>query len=88
MANLYQITIRGASRWTSDLPAARCCLLADFPRVVEVLAMTTPATVLVAYVGEDEVDAWLDALRDSVATWRMGPRPSHVHDTKNTSSAA
>jgi hypothetical protein len=33
--------------------------------------MTTPATVLVAYGGEDEVNAWLDALSDSVAARRI-----------------
>jgi hypothetical protein len=36
--------------------------------VLDVLVTTTPATVLVAYLGEDEVEPWLDALSDSVAT--------------------
>jgi hypothetical protein len=70
MSRLYEITIPGLSM-ASDFPAVRHRLLADFPDVVDVLAMTTPATVLVVYHGEDEVDAWLDALSDSVATRRI-----------------
>jgi hypothetical protein len=68
---LYEITIPGLSMKT-DFPAVRHRHLADFPQVVEVLAMTAPGTVLVVYLGEDEVDAWLDALSDSVATRRIG----------------
>jgi hypothetical protein len=74
MPKLYEITIPGLSM-ASDFPAVRHRLLADFPDVVDVLAMTTPATVLVLYRGEDEVDAWLDALSESVATRRIS-RPA------------
>jgi hypothetical protein len=70
MQRLYEITIPGLSM-RADFPAVRHRLLADFPDVAEVLAMTTPGTVLVMYRGEHEVDAWLDALSDSVATRRM-----------------
>ena len=70
MKKLYEITIPGLSM-KADLPAVRHRLLADFPHVIDVLAMTTPATVLVVYLGEDEVDAWIDALSDSVATRRI-----------------
>ena len=87
MQKLYEITIPGLSM-KDDFLAARRRLLADFPRVVEVLAMTTPSTVPVAYLGEDEVDAWLDAVSGSVATRRMGLRRSHVREPKKTSSAA
>ena len=72
MPQLYQITIPGLSL-KRDFSAARRRLVEDFPRVLEVFATATPATVLVAYLGEDEVDSWLDALSDSVATRRMGP---------------
>jgi hypothetical protein len=65
MQKLYEITIPGLSM-KADLPAIRDRLLADFPRVIEVLSMTTPATVLIVYRGEEEVDAWIDALSDSV----------------------
>jgi hypothetical protein len=84
---LYQITIPGLSL-KRDFPAARRRLIADFPLVLEVLATTMPATVLVAYLGDDEVDAWLDALSDSVATRRMSPPHSYASDAKDTSSAA
>jgi hypothetical protein len=42
MPKRYEITIPGLSM-KDDFPAARRRLLAEFPRVVEVLAMTTPA---------------------------------------------
>jgi hypothetical protein len=87
MQKLYQITIPGLSM-KDDFPAARRRLLTDFPRVVEVLAMTTPSTVLVAYLGEDEVDAWLDAVSGSVAPRRMGLVPKPRPRAQETSSAA
>jgi hypothetical protein len=71
MRMFYEITIPGLSMHT-DFPAVRHRLLADFPDVVDVLAMITPATVLVVYRGTDEVDAWIDALSESVATRRIG----------------
>jgi hypothetical protein len=86
MQKPYEITIPGLSM-KGDSPAARRRLMADFPRVVEMLAMTTPATVLLAYLGEDEVDAWLDALSDSVATRRMSVRRGDAADAEDTSSA-
>ena len=87
MQKLYQITIPGLSM-KDDFLAARRRLIADFPRVLEVLATTIPATVLVTYLGEDEVDAWLDALSESVATRRMSLFRRDAADAKDTSSAA
>jgi hypothetical protein len=87
MPRLHQITIHGLSL-KADFTAARRRLIADFPRVVEVFATTMPATVLVGCLGEDEVDAWLDALSDSVATRRMSLLRSDATDAKDTSSAA
>jgi hypothetical protein len=69
-----------------DFPAARGRLLADFSWMVEVLATTTPSTVLVAYRREDEVDGWLDVVSGSVAARRLGLRDSHVRDPAKTSS--
>ena len=80
MRKLYEITIPGLSL-KADFPAVRQRLLADFPRVVEVLAMTTTATVLIVYLGEDEVDAWIDALSDSVLKGRIGLIRGHVRST-------
>jgi hypothetical protein len=85
MQKLYEITIPGLSI-RADFPAVRHRLLADFPHVVEVLAMTTPSTVLVVYLGEHELDAWLDALSDSVATRRMSL--GLVRSAANGSNAA
>jgi hypothetical protein len=49
--------------------------------VVEVLAMTTPATLLIAYDGEQEVDAWLNAISDCLATRRTDFRTGPVRRT-------
>lgn len=87
MQKLYEITIPGLST-KADLPAVRHRLLADFPKVVEVLAMTTPATLLIAYHSEQEVDAWLETISDSVATRRAGFRAATVRRTTDTSTAA
>jgi hypothetical protein len=87
MQKLYEITIPGLSMKV-DFPAVRHHLLAEFPQVVEVLAMTTPGTLLIAYHGEQEVDAWLAAISDSVATRRTGFRAGPVRRTTDTSSAA
>jgi hypothetical protein len=87
MQKLYEIAIPGLSM-TADFPAVHHRLLADFPDVVDVLATTTPATVLVVYIGEQAIDCWLDALSDSVTArpTRLRHRPVHVPAT--TSSAA
>lgn len=87
MQKQYQITIPGLSI-KGDFPAARRRLIADFPRVLEVLATTIPATVLVTYHGEDEIDAWLEALSDSIAMRRMSPHRRDAADANDTSSAA
>jgi hypothetical protein len=87
MSKLYEITIPGLSM-TTDFPAVRHRLLADFPHVHEVLPTTIPATVLINYGGEAELDAWLDALSDSVAARRMAIGRSHIYHTANASHAA
>jgi hypothetical protein len=87
MQKLYEITIPGLSM-KGDFPAARRRLIADLPRVLEVLAMATPATVPVAYLGEDDIDAWFEALCGSVATRRMRVRRGDAADAEDTSSAA
>ena len=87
MQKQYEITIPGLSM-TADFPAVHHRLLADFPDVVDVLATTTPATVLIVYTGEHEVDCWIDALSDSVATRRTRLRHRHAYDSATTPSAA
>jgi hypothetical protein len=90
MQNLCEITIPGLSI-KAEYRAVRHRLLADFPDVLEVLQTTRPATVLVVFRGEDEFDAWVDALSDSVATRRMSLGRSRIRSSANavnTSSAA
>jgi hypothetical protein len=86
MQKLYEITIPGLSL-KADFPAVRHRLLADFPYVVEVVAMTTPSTVLVVYLGQDEVDDWIEALSDSVATRRVSLGNSRIHRSATAPSA-
>lgn len=45
--------------------------------------MTISATVLIVYRGDDELDAWIEALSDSVATRRisLGHGPSSARAT-------
>jgi hypothetical protein len=66
---LYEITIPGLAIG-SEFADLRRSVLAAFPRVVEVFAMHTPETVLVAYRGEDEIDAWCETLSRAVARRR------------------
>jgi hypothetical protein len=80
---LYQITIPGLSI-TAHFPAVRRRLLADFPKVLEVLATTMPCTLLIAYRGEADTDAWLDALDEAVA---MRPVPPPNRSSSSSSAA-
>lgn len=87
MHKLYEITIPGLSV-ASELPAVRHRLLADFPDVLDVLATTMPATVLIVYRGVAKPNAWLDALSDSVATRRASLASSQIRAIDQPSSAA
>jgi hypothetical protein len=69
---LYEITIPNLSLET-EFATVRRRLLADFPAVLEVFATRAPGTLLIAYGGEDEVDAWCAALSDAVAARRRSP---------------
>jgi hypothetical protein len=70
MQMLYEITIPGLSV-RADLPAIRRRLRADFPQILDVLATTTPATLLIVYSDSDEIDVWLAALSDCVGTGQL-----------------
>ena len=87
MQKLYEITIPGLSIKV-DYPAVRHRLLADFPDVLEVLATTTPGTVQVVFRGEEEIEAWLDALSDSVATRRMALGRGRIYARADAFTAA
>lgn len=87
MQKLYEITIPGLSV-AADLPAVRHRLLADFPDVLDVLATTMPATVLIVYRGVAKLDNWLDALSDSVVRRETSLGPGQIRAADHTSSAA
>lgn len=67
MQRLCRITVPGLAI-TRDFGAARERLLAQFPNIEEVIATTTPGTLLVLSSGPDELDAWLESLAETVAT--------------------
>jgi hypothetical protein len=66
---LSEITIPGLAI-DSEFTDVRRTLLAAFPRVVEVFAMHTPETLLIAYRGEEEIGAWCETLSCAVALRR------------------
>jgi hypothetical protein len=67
MQRLCRITVPGLSV-ERDFTDARQRLLAEFPNIDEVIATTAPGTLLVLASGRADVDAWVDALIDSVTT--------------------
>jgi hypothetical protein len=67
MQRLCRITVPGLSV-KRDFTTARQRLLAEFPNIEEVIATTAPGTLLVLASGRADVDAWVDALIDAVAT--------------------
>jgi hypothetical protein len=75
MQQLYRITVPGLSL-KSDFTAVRGRLLADFPAVIDVVATTAPATILVLYRGRDDADAWLAASADAATRRRASHRPT------------
>ena len=75
MQQLYRITVPGLAV-TRDFTAVRRRLLADFPAVIDVVATTAPATVLVLYRGPDDADAWLAAVADAATRRRAGAHPT------------
>jgi hypothetical protein len=67
MQRLCTITVPGLSV-KHDFKAVRQRLLADFPEIHDVVATTSPSTLLVLCSGTvEDVDAWLDALRGEMA---------------------
>ena len=82
MQQIYRITVPGLSV-RRDFAAVRGRLLADFPAVVDVIATTAPATVLVVHRGREDADAWLAASADAATgrrrrasrVWHRPPLP-------------
>ena len=73
MPRLFQITVPGLSVKT-DANVVRSRLLADFAGVDDVLATTMPATFLIVYTGEDQIDEWFAALADAAHRRSEFPR--------------
>lgn len=71
---LYEITIPGLAL-DREFAAVRRRLLAQFPHVVEVFAMSLEGTLLIAYQGEDQIDEWCAALSEAVAVERLASAP-------------
>ena len=67
MQRLCRITVPGLSV-ERDFTAARQRLLTEFPNIDEVIATTAPGTLLVLASGRADVEAWVEALIDSVTT--------------------
>jgi hypothetical protein len=67
MQRYCRITVPGLSV-QRDFAAARRRLLAEFPNIHDVLATTDAATLLVLHSGPEDIEAWLDAVLDSVAS--------------------
>jgi hypothetical protein len=76
MPRLYMLTVPGL-KVTTDWASVHDRLLDDFPDVIDVLATTMPATLLIAYAGEANIAAWLEGISDGILhrRARAGPRP-------------
>jgi hypothetical protein len=70
MPRLFMVTIPGLEV-KSDWPAVHDRLLDEFPAVTDVLATTIPETVLIAYQGHAEVDAWLEEVDEALTSRRV-----------------
>ena len=72
---LYEITVPGLAI-DSEFTDIRRSLRAAFPRVVEVFPMRRSGTLRIAYVGDDEIDAWCETLSRAVAQRRRALLPA------------
>ena len=70
MPRLYMITVPGLEV-KSDWRIVHDRLLDDFEKVDDVLATTTPETLLIVYRGRARVDEWLDGMSEAVLLRRM-----------------
>jgi hypothetical protein len=87
MQRLCRITVPGLSI-ESDFAAARERLLAEFPKVHEVIATTAPATLLILYSGRAEADAWVDTLLDAAQTGELEANRRLLNRRDGNGSAA
>jgi hypothetical protein len=67
MARLYMLTLPGMDV-ASDWALVHDRLLDEFPEIVDVLATTMSATLLIVYGGDANVDDWLVVIGDGILT--------------------
>lgn len=85
MQRICRITVSGLSI-KQDFKAARRRLMDDYPTIEEVIATTTPGTVLILASDPVDIDGWCEAMHSvSTAEARAGrfhlpPRTRHQDD--------
>ena len=77
MQQLLMITLRELDVGL-DWRAVHDRLLDDFAGVSEVLATTTPRTILIAHEGPPEIDGWLESIGEAILSRRLGSRTPKV----------
>lgn len=70
MPQLFMLTVPGL-KVASDWAAVHDHLLDDFPGIIDVLATTMTATLLIVYEGDADVDAWLECIGEAILTRRL-----------------
>jgi hypothetical protein len=70
MPRLYMITVPGLNV-KLDWAAIHDRLLDDFPQVIDVLATTIAATLLIVYEGDADIDDWLAGVSDGILSRRI-----------------
>lgn len=73
MQHLFMMTVRDLDV-RSDWRAVHDRLLDDFPGITEVLATTMAGTILIAYQGPAEIDAWLQSTGEALLSRRRRRR--------------
>jgi hypothetical protein len=84
MPRLYMLTVPGL-KVTTDWAPAHDRLLDDFPDIIDVLATTMPATLLIADTGDANVDAWLEGISDGIRSRRTragSPPPTRARTSR------
>lgn len=87
MPRLYMITVPGLTV-ALDWAPVHDRLLDDFPEIADVLATTMPATLLIVYEGDSNVDAWLEGISDGILSRRMRAGTSSRPSTRSSASAS
>jgi hypothetical protein len=73
MPQLFMITVPGLEV-KSDWRSVHDRLLDEFPAITDVLATTIPETVLIAYEGCADGDAWLEGVDQELTFRQLKPR--------------